>query len=167
MWKSFGKAVTFGFIRRHFATMTSYTDLHLLLEPSNKERYEKLLVCKDVLRERFTHYFDHDNISFPQVDQWLSSDRSFGRSIQLSSEDCRKPGCWIWAMKKEYRFSMDVHEPYIRCVHGSDVLTIGYARKSHSNESQATRVHLQETARSVPGPKGVCAFTEIFDRATR
>jgi hypothetical protein len=53
-------------------------------QSENIERYKKVFVCSDVLKEILKRYFEEASISLSQANQWIGSDGSFGRSIQLS-----------------------------------------------------------------------------------
>ncbi|ORX63015.1 hypothetical protein DM01DRAFT_1379579 [Hesseltinella vesiculosa] len=70
-------------------------------EPNNKERYEKIIVCKDVLNEILTEYFGEGRVAQPSLEQWLGSDGSFGRSTRLTFQGCKKRGRWLWVLKEQ------------------------------------------------------------------
>lgn len=87
-------------------------------------------------------YFGKDGVSLRRVEQWVGCDGSLGKTVRQVNEGQKVRGRWLWVLRKEYRAVMNVYELYIRHIQTADIVTIGYARKSHTNESQVARVRL-------------------------
>ncbi|KAG0178145.1 hypothetical protein DFQ29_003873 [Apophysomyces sp. BC1021] len=95
--------------------LTKESVLHILkqitsvLGPTNKEIYEKMFVTRKVIQSILMKYFDKDHLSRlqTQVDQWISADGSFGRSIRLSTAEGQIRGRWLWVLKRSYQVSIN------------------------------------------------------------
>ncbi|ORX46051.1 hypothetical protein DM01DRAFT_1272633, partial [Hesseltinella vesiculosa] len=133
---------------------TKASALHVLkqlasgLEPSNKERYEKVFVTWEVMVSMLGAYFDKDLLtrSRSQFEQWLSADGAFGPSVRLSTENGRIRGRWMWVLKRSYQVTINFREAFVQHVRSTpDIATIGYARKSFGKESPIKRTQLLQS----------------------
>lgn len=115
------------------------------LVPVNKERYEETFVTWEVMQASLAKYFDNNALSDKKynIEQWISADGSFGPSRRASTSKGRVRGRWLWMLKPSYQIPLTLQTTYTKHVQATpDVVTIGYARKSHGKETLEKRLEL-------------------------